>query len=127
MEGQVFTLEEAQQLLPQLEEALLMIRRERLTVGRISDDVQKAAKAACSGGGSPHGARYILALERIFESVEEIQNLGVVLKDPDKGLCDFPFRMNGHIVYLCWKLGEPRIEWWHEVNAGYASRQPLDA
>ena len=127
MDEQVFTLEEAQRLLPQLEDVLLQIRRERMTVGRISPEVQKAAKAACVGGGSPYGPRYILALEQILKSVETIQDMGVVLKDPDKGLCDFPFRMNDRLVYLCWKLGEPRIEWWHEIHAGYTGRQPLDA
>lgn len=126
MQEQVFTIEEAQQLLPQLEEALLGIRRERMSLRRIGSEVQRAAKAASTGGGSPCGPRYILALEQILKSVEDIHGLGVLLKDPDKGLCDFPFMMDGRLVYLCWKLGESRIAWWHEVHSGYASRQPLD-
>jgi len=49
----------------------------------------------------------------------------VEIKDFDQGLCDFPHLRGGKIVYLCWKKGESRIEWWHDVEAGFAGRQPL--
>ena len=51
---------------------------------------------------------------------------GVVLKDLEAGLCDFPYEHEGRIVYLCWKLGEEKIGWWHEVAEGFAGRQILD-
>src|SRR2546421_1655184 len=63
--------------------------------------------------------------DQLREYVRELQELGVELKDPIVGLLDFPCLMDGRVVYLCWKLGEPRIEYWHEIEAGFAGRQPL--
>jgi hypothetical protein len=56
----------------------------------------------------------------------ELERLGVVLKGPD-GLCDFPSLMEGREVYLCWRLGEPEVLYWHEVHDGFLGRQPLAA
>jgi hypothetical protein len=67
-----------------------------------------------------------MALELISEHLQEIQEMGVLVKDLDIGLCDFPHMMDGRIVYLCWKLGETQVQWWHEVNSGYSGRQPLE-
>src|SRR5262245_35018860 len=61
--------------------------------------------------------------ERMEELVQELIDLGVLLKDFDIGLVDFPHLMDGREVYLCWKLGEPEVAHWHEVNSGYAGRQ----
>jgi hypothetical protein len=68
---------------------------------------------------------YISALEQINDRLQKIQELGVLVKDIEMGLCDFPHLHEGRVVYLCWKLGEPEVGWWHEVHSGYASRQPL--
>ncbi len=57
--------------------------------------------------------------------IEELTRLGVELKGPD-GLCDFPSIRDGREVYLCWRHGEPEVSFWHEKNAGFAGRQPLD-
>ena len=66
------------------------------------------------------------AEEVLLESfVGELSRLGVVLKGPD-GLCDFPSLREGREVFLCWKLGEESVRHWHELNAGFAGRQPLD-
>ena len=61
------------------------------------------------------------------EFVQELQKLGVELKDFYTGLVDFPAWMNGHEVYLCWRQGEPEVAHWHEVDAGFAGRQKLKA
>ena len=50
---------------------------------------------------------------------------GILLKDPDRGLVDFPVLREGREVYLCWLLGETTIEFWHDIDAGFAGRQPL--
>ena len=66
------------------------------------------------------------AEEALLEAfVEELSRLGVILKGPD-GLCDFPSLRDGREVYLCWRLGEPAVRYWHEINAGFAGRQPVD-
>ena len=65
--------------------------------------------------------------EHIAARLEQINALGVLVKDLDTGLIDFPTLRDGHEVYLCWKLGEgERIQWWHEIEDGFAGRQPLD-
>lgn len=63
--------------------------------------------------------------DRLEELVEELQGLGVLLKDYFTGLIDFPCWMDDHEVYLCWKLGEAEIAHWHEIEAGFSGRQKL--
>jgi hypothetical protein len=63
---------------------------------------------------------------RLDAYVDELHELGVALKDFFVGLVDFPSRREGRPVWLCWKLGEPRVAFWHEIDAGAAGRQPLD-
>ena len=72
------------------------------------------------------GAAHDRDLERLQEYTHELTELGVELKDFFTGLIDFPCWMDGREVYLCWKLGEPELGWWHEVDAGFRGRQPLD-
>jgi hypothetical protein len=62
---------------------------------------------------------------RLFDYVEELANLGVEPKSGPEGLVDFPSNLNGRGVYLCWKLGEPEVQHWHEVDAGFVGRQPI--
>jgi hypothetical protein len=63
--------------------------------------------------------------ERMRELVQELTDLGVELKDDRTGLIDFRSRMDGREVYLCWRLGEPSVAYWHELDAGFAGRQKL--
>ena len=65
--------------------------------------------------------------ERLLEYVQELKNLGVELKDYFSGLIDFPSRMDGREVYLCWRFGEPEVAYWHGLNEGFAGRQKLHA
>ena len=65
--------------------------------------------------------------ERLAAFVRELHELGIEFKDPMLGLVDFASEMDGRVVYLCWKLGEPEVKFWHEVQAGFADRQPLFA
>ena len=64
---------------------------------------------------------------RLREYAEELRQLGVELKSAPDGLVDFPALMDGRVVYLCWKHGEPEVLYWHELDAGFAGRQPLMA
>lgn len=65
--------------------------------------------------------------ERLQEYVDELQALGVEPKGATEGLVDFPSMMDGQIVFLCWRLGEPEVLHWHELEAGFAGRQSLTA
>jgi hypothetical protein len=67
------------------------------------------------------------AQDQMKEYVQELRGLGVELKDYYTGLVDFPSWMHGHEVYLCWRLGEPDVAHWHELDAGFAGRKKLSA
>lgn len=74
----------------------------------------------------PGGGRYVASLFKLASSTGELDALGVQLKDHERGLIDFPSLRDGRVVLLCWQLGEgDRLEWWHDVEAGFAGRQPL--
>ncbi len=64
---------------------------------------------------------------RLQEYVEELRELGVEPKNGPEGLVDFPSLLDGRVVYLCWKLDEPEVTHWHEIDGGFAGRQPLTA
>jgi hypothetical protein len=72
------------------------------------------------------GVRYIRLLERISKGANQLDEIGIQIKDYGRGLIDFPSMRAGKVVLLCWQLGESdEISWWHEVEAGFAGRQPL--
>ena len=123
----VFTLAEANRLLPQLEEHLVAVKQSKAVLIHTKDEIKKASANASYGGGSFAGPHYIQALEQISEHLQSIQELGVLVKELDSGLCDFPCMLEGRVVYLCWKLGEPEIQWWHEIGAGFAGRQRIES
>ena len=123
----VFSIEEANALLPTVRKILARIRRAH---GRLIS-YQSAAKHAAEGaeqggGGMPDGPRYLSLLFELSDRTGELEALGVQLKDYARGLIDFPSLRDGRVVLLCWQLGEgDQIEWWHDVEAGFAGRQPL--
>lgn len=123
----IFTVAEANELLPQLNQRFTAVRRAKTVIASTKAEVGKASAQAASGGGSRVGALYIKALHEISGSLQAIHELGVVIKDVDLGLCDFPYRLEDRIVYLCWKYGEDEIRWWHETSCGYKDRHPLDS
>ena len=57
--------------------------------------------------------------------MSQIRKIGVLVKDLDKGLIDFPYLRDDHVVYLCWQLGEDSVDYWHEIDTGFSGRQPL--
>jgi hypothetical protein len=122
----VFTLSEARSLIPRLRKLLARVMKEReaLLDMRVEIDLARE-KASEGGGGSPLGAVYLSHLIAFSEAVQEIEYIGVQLKDLRTGLVDFPYDRDGRIVYLCWKPDEDEIGWWHEVDGGFAGRQPL--
>jgi hypothetical protein len=121
----IFTLSEANRLIPDLEQHLKAVRKGKAVLIRTKDEIKKAASKSQFGGGTYAGVHYIRALEEISENLRAIQDMGVLVKDLEMGLCDFPHLLDGRVVHLCWKLGEDEIRWWHEINTGYADRQPI--
>lgn len=122
----LFTLSEANHLIPQLNSRLNSVRDAKAVLSRTKEDIRRASTQAEYGGGSSVGHLYITSLQQISSHLQAIQELGVLVKDLDLGLCDFPHMRDGRVVFLCWKLGEREIKWWHETTTGYQDRCPLE-
>lgn len=120
----LFTVEEANALLPEMRRYWQLIDRARATMQRLAPEVKLASEHS-GGGGTSYGAQYAQALTNFMGGLQELIGLGIEIKDLERGLCDFPHLREGRVVYLCWQKGETRIEWWHDVDAGFAGRQPL--
>ncbi|HYJ47353.1 MAG TPA: DUF2203 domain-containing protein [Pyrinomonadaceae bacterium] len=123
----LFSVEEANALLPAVRAILLRIRRSSRRLLAYQPEARRASDAAEHGGGGMRsGSEYVSLLMEILSSAGELETLGVQLKDQERGLIDFPSLRDGRVVLLCWHLGEgDQIEWWHDVEAGFAGRQPL--
>ena len=121
----VFSLFEANQLIPQLQSHLSTVQQGKAALFQTREEVRKASAKASLGGGTSVGTHYVKSLQDISTNLLAIHELGVVVKDIDLGLCDFPHVRDGRVVYLCWKLGEKEIRFWHEVTTGYKDRCPL--
>jgi hypothetical protein len=122
----LFTVSEANELLPTVEEKLRAIQKLYARIDHYRGDARAAAEASEAGGGMAGGTKYVRALYEVGKLTTELFEIGVQLKDYSRGLIDFPTMREGRIVLLCWQLGEKdEIEWWHEQEAGFAGRQPL--
>ena len=123
----LFTIEEANALLPSVREILLRIKRSRERLATHSTEAKLAAEnAEQGGGGMPNGHAYATLLTNFTGEMGDLEELGVQLKDFERGLIDFPSLRDGRVVLLCWQLGEgDELEWWHDVDAGFAGRTPL--
>lgn len=122
----LFTLEEANAMLPEIRKKLVRIRKLYAAVGDMREQASAAASASEFGGGMEGGSDYVHSLYEIGKITTEINAAGVQLKDYSRGLIDFPSRRGDRIVLLCWQLGDgDEIEWWHDTESGFAGRQPL--
>jgi hypothetical protein len=123
----IFTIQEANALLPEVRVILAKIQRAHRKLARYRDEARKAAEGAEQGGGGMvDGAAYAALLTQLTVQITDLEALGVQLKDFERGLVDFPSIRDGRVVLLCWQLGEgDELEWWHDIDAGFAGRTPL--
>lgn len=129
-----FTLDEAQALLPVLESLLNRAMEAKEAAAGLQEEMSSMARQIFLSGGmkvdiAAAGKRKLALdalVQRVRDSLGEIDASGVQVKDLDAGLLDFPFLLEGETVLLCWKRGEPRIDFWHRVEDGFRGRQPID-
>lgn len=120
-----FTLEEATALLPQLKRLLQEMIAARENIIKDRQTWEPIIEKAHTNGGGKHGATLYQESTKIQLTLAKINEWGILIKDLDTGLVDFPHLRDGREVYLCWRMDEPRIDYWHEIDDGFAGRQPL--
>ncbi len=123
----IFTIDEANELLPKIVRPLEKIKSLYAQIDMLRDSARAAAEGAkMGGGGTTFGAGYVNSLVEVGRLTTEINDLGVQIKDYSRGLIDFPTMRGDRLVLLCWQIGEePVLEWWHEIDGGFAGRQRL--
>jgi hypothetical protein len=134
MPDRTFTLEEAQSLLPILESLLRSAIQSKKTMEDVEAEMQALTHRIFLNGGTHvdvvaaarRKAERAKAEQRAKDALSEIDSIGVQVKDLDIGLLDFPCEVDGHVVLLCWKMGEKSITHWHGTQEGFAGRKPID-
>ncbi len=129
-----FTLAEAESLLPRIEEAMREAILVKTEYERAETSIQGTIQKIMMAGGMALDSRAVAheksardaSAERLKTALETLQECGCLIKDLDVGLVDFPTLFRGEEVYLCWKLGEPGIQFWHGVEEGFAGRKAID-
>ncbi len=124
-----FTVDQANATLPLVRKIVADIVRQHAAWREKILELDLASSNAQAEGdhaGADRLEREVQLLAREIAGFQrELDALGIELKDPRLGLVDFPGEINGRRILLCWRLGEPEVQFWHEVDAGYAGRQPL--
>src|ERR1700694_3848200 len=119
-----YSVDEANVLLPKLKPLLERIRSTQEALAQDKTVAVVREKASHNGGGLP--ARHLSELTKTLErDLGQLQEGGIVLRDPTIGFIDFFYQLEGETVFLCWKLGEGRVEWWHPLETGIAGREHL--
>ena len=127
-----YTLEEAEATLPWVRDAIDSMRKATLELLDARTKLSALFETIRSNGGSTHEqevhdlrTRVENSTEALRLPLEEFENRGIIIRDLQRGLIDFPALRDDREVYLCWLYGEERIDYWHELDTGFAGRQPL--
>jgi hypothetical protein len=129
-----FRLEQARSLLPEMEQHLRAALRQKKSLEQAEAAWREFRQNVTVMGGVNINPAQVAVLKRRREdaigelraSMDAITEFGVQVKDLDTGLIDFPTLYRGQEVLLCWRLGEPDIEYWHDLTSGFRGRQPID-
>jgi hypothetical protein len=133
MPPKLFTIEEADRLIPDLQSLMRRLVEQRQALRAHELAIQEFRDAASKSGGGIPGGRFSQAraeAERlgaeIAEGIRQIESWGGVVKDLDQGLVDFLWRRGDETAFLCWRLGEASIRYWHGLKEGFAGRKPVE-
>lgn len=120
-----FTLQEASETLNTIRPWMDEIQAIRQEILARRPEVWPVIERAAGNGGSQVASKLVVEFKRLDTLVHKVLETGVLFKDINLGLLDFPALKDGREVYLCWKYGENDIDFWHEIDAGYAGRRPI--
>lgn len=131
-----FTVAEANALVPVLEVRFAQVLQLRTRLRIVHRELEAlgetpSPETLARTGGPPEllaaRGRFRALVAALTDEARAIEEAGVVIKDVETGLCDFLGQRAGRDVWLCWRLGEKRVAFWHDLEAGFAGRQPIDA
>ncbi len=120
--GRLFTVPEANAELVDLRERLPRLREARHA---LIDASERITDAVAADGGGVAGSDWFRMQQTLKADVTNLAERGILLRDPEAGLVDFPGEVEGRRVFFCWRLGEGEVAWYHESQSGYSSRKPL--
>jgi len=121
-----FTLPEANETLQAIHSMVDEIQSIRQKILAHQPEIWSVMEKSAGNGGNLALSKMVGSFDRLDELIHRIQDTGVLIKDINAGLLDFPALKDGREVYLCWKYGEEAIAFWHEVEDGFAGRQPIE-
>jgi hypothetical protein len=122
-----FTLAEANEALKTVRSLMDEVMKIRQRVLDDQPEIWPVIQKSAGNGGNPRLSKMVLDFEKFDALIHKIQAAGAQIKDINTGLLDFPAQREGREICLCWKYGEGEIAFWHEVDAGYAGRQPIES
>ena len=121
----LFTLDEANAFVPQLLDLVPKIQKLSVSLNNNFPDIKNARDKAIWNGGSDQGVDYLNAVLKYNDLMRKIEEMGCEVKGIREGLIDFPSLREGREVYLCWRMPEKEILFWHDLNAGFTGRKPI--
>ena len=121
-----FTLDQARHALVEIRPWMDEIQTIRADIMERQPEIWPAIERSAGNGGNAALSKLVRDFERLDDLLHRIQAAGVLVKDLTTGLLDFPALREDQEVYLCWKYGEADIQFWHEIEAGFAGRQKID-
>ena len=121
----LFTLDEANTFVPQLLDLVPKIQKLSASLNNNFPDIKNARNKAKWNGGSDQGVDYLNAVLKYNDLMRKIEDMGCEVKGIREGLIDFPSLREGREVYLCWRMPEKEILFWHDLNSGFTGRKPI--
>ena len=121
----LFTLDEANAFVPQLLDLVPKIQKLSVSLNINFPDIKNARDKAKWNGGSDQGVDYLNAVLKYNYLIRKIEEMGCEVKGIREGLIDFPSLREGREVYLCWRMPEKEILFWHDLNSGFTGRKPI--
>jgi len=121
-----FTLPEANEALNSIRPWMDEVQIIRGEILANQPEIWSVMEKSAGNGGNPTLSRMVKTFDRLDALIHSIQDLGALIKDVNTGLLDFPALKDGREVYLCWKHGENDIQFWHEIEGGFAGRQSIE-
>jgi Uncharacterized conserved protein (DUF2203) len=119
----VYTRETANLLLDEVRERLVRLQR---AYAEVAGHRSSMASSAGGNGGDAGASRWLASSRTAADELSWFRDRGIVVRDIEQGLIDFPGLRGGRQIYLCWRLGEDAVNFWHDRNTGFAGRQPLE-